>query len=187
MRKTIIALFVVVIAYPAAANASPVVWTLQNATFAGGGSASGSFTYDATTNQFSSINISTTATGAYTAQVFTFGNCCDNILLDTFASNAADQTGVHYLQIQFVNPLTNAGGTDPFFSGNDYEGVCANATCSTFSSVVSFSSGSVTGSATTTPTPEPASFSLIPIGLLAIAAWRRGSVLKAVASGRAGR
>jgi hypothetical protein len=169
MRKAIIALFVVVMGYPAAANATPLVWMLENATFVGGGSASGSFTYDATTNQFSNIDISTTATGAYTAQVFTFKNCCSDILFDTFASNPADLTGVHFLQIQFANPLSNAGGTDPFAGFNDYQGVCANASCSSNASSVSFASGS----ATTTLTPEPASFSLISLGLLAIAAWRR--------------
>jgi hypothetical protein len=185
MRKTIIALFVVAMGYPAAADTT-VLWTLQNAIFVGGGSASGSFTYDATTNQFSDINISTTATGAYTAQVFMFDDCCANILFDTFSSNAADRTGVHFLQIQFADPLTNAGGTDPFFGTNDYQGVCASAACTSNSSFVEFASGSVTGSATT-PTPEPGNLSLIPLGLLAIAVWRRGSVLKAVASGRARR
>src|SRR4051794_3948399 len=123
MRKTITALVLVAMGYPAAATAAPLAWTLKNAIFVGGGSASGSFKNDATTNQFSNINISTTVTGAYTAQVFTFGTCCSSMLFDTLASNAADLTGVHYLQIQFDNPLTNAGGTHPFFLSNAYQGV----------------------------------------------------------------
>ena len=163
MRKAIIALFAVVMGYPVAANATSLVWTLENVTFVGGGSASGSFTYDATTNQFSNIDISTTATGAYTAEVFTFENCCSDILFDTFASNAADLTGDHFLQIQFANPLSSAGGTDPFAGYNDYQGVCGNASCSTNASEVSFASGSAT--AQVSAVPEPATFVLLSVGL----------------------
>ncbi len=176
MRKTIgkkvvegaiAVLFVVAIGYPAAANATPLSWTLQNATFIGGGSASGSFTYDATTNQFSNINITTTATSATTPQVFTFGNCCSNILFDTFTAASGSLNGAYFLQIQFAAALTNAGGTDLFQGGNDYLGQCTSAGCATNSFLVDFSGGSVTAAA---PTPEPASRLLIPLGLLLVAA-----------------
>src|SRR3954453_13212771 len=37
--------------------AAPVLWTLSGVTFADGGTASGSFVYDATTNTYSAINV----------------------------------------------------------------------------------------------------------------------------------
>ena len=43
------------------AHATPVVWYLSGVTFIDGGAASGSFTYDADTNTYSAISISTTA------------------------------------------------------------------------------------------------------------------------------
>src|SRR5260370_9871267 len=43
------------------ASASPVLWTLVGVAFNDGGTASGSFVYDANTNTYSSINMTTTA------------------------------------------------------------------------------------------------------------------------------
>ena len=44
--------------------AVPVVWTLNGVTFDDGGTASGSFTYDAGTDTYSAISMSTTAGSA---------------------------------------------------------------------------------------------------------------------------
>ena len=44
-----------------AAHAQPLTWILQNVTFDDGGTASGSFTFDATTGSDSNVNIATTA------------------------------------------------------------------------------------------------------------------------------
>ena len=43
------------------ASAAPLLWTLSGVTFADGGTASGSYIYDATTNTYSSVHVITTA------------------------------------------------------------------------------------------------------------------------------
>ncbi|MEP7354005.1 MAG: hypothetical protein ABI824_12310, partial [Acidobacteriota bacterium] len=51
-------------------GAAPITWYLQGVTFADGGTASGSFVYDATTNVYSGVNVSVTATSSYPATIF---------------------------------------------------------------------------------------------------------------------
>ena len=52
--------------------AHAILWTLSGVTFDDGGTASGSFDYDADTNTLSSINIVTTAGGTLAGAIFTF-------------------------------------------------------------------------------------------------------------------
>ena len=51
----------VLLCVPSVASADGITWTLSGVTFDDGGTASGSFVYDAVTNTVSSINIVTTA------------------------------------------------------------------------------------------------------------------------------
>ena len=87
-----------------AAQATPIIWYLSNVTFTGGGMASGSFTYDASTNTYSAINISTTG-GSLPATTYT----ADSIGL---ASGLALTEGLNRnWLLAFSSPLTNGGGT----------------------------------------------------------------------------
>ena len=47
--------------FSAPASAIPITWNLQNVTFNDGNTATGSYVYDADINQYSSINITTSA------------------------------------------------------------------------------------------------------------------------------
>lgn len=139
----------------AAAHAAPVTWTLTGVTFDDGSTVSGSFVYDAATNQYSNVAITTTATpnpvvppnvtptpplpGDSYANIFTCTGC-------TFAPSATslrlltqpqtnDQTGLNALRLKFP-ALTDAGGTVtlpltdpaiPTFPAS-FEGACMGVT-----------------------------------------------------------
>jgi hypothetical protein len=66
------ALVSIVALFSASANATPVVWYLSGVTYDDGGTASGSFTYDADTNTYSAISVSTTAGSSITTAKFRF-------------------------------------------------------------------------------------------------------------------
>ena len=51
-------------------NATPVTYVLSGVTFSDGGTASGSFTFDAATNTYSNINITTTAGTSHAGSVY---------------------------------------------------------------------------------------------------------------------
>jgi hypothetical protein len=159
------------------ASASPLLWTLQGVTFGDGGTASGSFVYDSTTNTYSSINISVIATATYPAATFLFlapgflpFDTASNFY--TVDSNAAILSGAHLLAVNFVNPLTSAGGTDAILLPNGgIKSACLTADCSSYLPQLAadfVNHGSVVASST----PEPATLLLISFGLFAIAARR---------------
>ena len=137
------------------ANAAQVTWVLNDVTFAssevmGGGpydgTASGSFTYDANSNTYSNVNITTTGTG-----IWGTNNCGDSAKCGTYiratdlyaplsstylqitptSADPLDATGYYGISLQFVTDLTNAGGTVDLFTagGTDGEGVCKNSDC----------------------------------------------------------
>ena len=130
MRKALFALLVFSV-LSATASAKPVVWTLSGLTFSDGGAASGSFSYDADTNTYSSVNITTTAgsvvlTGA-TLQYVAPGLPPMSAQVLTAASNAGDLTGTRAFALFFSPALTNAGGTVTI---TGQEASCLDATCS---------------------------------------------------------
>ena len=166
------------------AYASPVTWTLENVAFADGGTASGSFTYNATTNFYSAINISTTATDGLPATVFQYKSIFGTapsvaVFVD---SNSADLTGFHDLTFRFTSNLTDAGGTIPLqLSFGSFETTCNNAQCGSVGSPTSYiTAGSVTTGVAATP--EPATISLILVGLVAIIVARRRSAKQTYSS-----
>lgn len=106
-----------------AAIAAPLTWTVNNIVYSNDGptpvTATGSFKYDADTNTFSDINISTTQ-GSFTdatvyTQVCTNPGCtvvssANDILLIS-APYSADMTGNQHMLINLQAPMTNAGGS----------------------------------------------------------------------------
>ena len=167
---------------PLSANASPITWTLQSVIFADGGTASGSFAYDAAANVYSAISISTSATGGIPAALFQYKSIFGTapsvgVFLD---SNAANLTGFHDLTLRFSNNLTSAGGTSPLqLSSSSFETTCSNSQCG----IVANPSSYITGGSVTAPggtaTPEPATLLLLPISLLGILTASRRSLFKA--------
>ena len=87
----------------------PLTWTISNATFSDGGTASGTFVYDADTNTYSSINITTTTGSVRSGASYSF-NCtapCNGLTPDSSESLSltispvSDQTGAPGFAIFF--------------------------------------------------------------------------------------
>src|SRR5262249_28302322 len=119
------------LALSTAAYAVPLQWTIS-ATFEDGGTASGSFVYDATANLFSQVNITTTTGSIRTGATYVRANLvaarADLVLVITSASG--DLTGTPILGASLVSPMTNAGGTIQINLSALYEeDSCGNAAC----------------------------------------------------------
>lgn len=156
----------------APAWAVPVGWTLNGVTFNDGGTASGSFTYDADTNQFSAINIVTTTGTSVTGATFSFvcqspctgltPNSSNALYLTT--SSANDLTGTPGLALSFSPALSNAGGSAAV---NGIQGVCSDANCASPAAPSrNISAGTVASvAATVSPTPAVSFTGLLGLGL----------------------
>ena len=166
--RLLIGLLVFVGSSSVAANlqAAPILWTID-----AGSNLSGSFTYDADTNTYSNIAITTTVPNA---------SFDTNDILPGFAANgfelitnfgAADLTNEAYLTLGF-GPLTNAGGT--FTINPGFVAVCLNAACQTLN--VDRATGNFTGRTVSSPSvPEPMTLLLVGSGVLGVGVrrWRQ--------------
>lgn len=146
----------------APAGAVPVTWTLQDVTFTDGGTATGSFVYDADTNIFSGLDITTSFYAAFGSAV--------TYSISTALSNSTRFDAVLAFPLfgnprfifDLVSPMTNAGGTINIalgFGDPDLEGICINSDCSAAGSVRFITSGAITS------VPEPATIALFGAGL----------------------
>ena len=97
------------------ASAALITWTLTDVLFSDGGTASGEFTYDATTGIYSNFNVQTTA-GAYTS-----GSTYNGTTSTVFSSfefqyyttlNISPGTA---MDMYYTDALTDAGGTTTLF------------------------------------------------------------------------
>ena len=177
MRRNFTCLSLALIA--GSARAVPVVWTLQNISFVDGATASGSFTYDATTQIYTAWSITTTATVNPSAIGFTslpgatyntnsYTNASTSSYLNASSFGVRSQPGPGILQfgLVFAHPLTDAGGTVALkTSSGGFE-----STASGFASrPVVAGVGSVF--AAPSAVPEPASAALLLAGGAALI-WR---------------
>ena len=161
----------VLVCVPSIALADGITWNLSGVTFDDGGAASGSFVYDAVTNTYSAINVTTTTgttlTGAtYTSLSDVVGSSDTGFL---FGPNNGDLTGASFLMWLFDAPLTNFGGIVQVSlppPSDSIEALCTNSDCTTFSSR-SVTGGEVIGAVAT---PEPSTFLLVGMGLVALLA-----------------
>jgi len=119
-----------------AASAQNLTYTLSGVTFNDGGTASGSFTYNPTTNTYTNINIVTTTGGIRTGATYRFvcGTdvpSCNGLLPNStnilnLTTNAANQTGLPGLALNFNAPLSAGNSSVVTFA---LEANCSNATC----------------------------------------------------------
>ena len=119
------------------AAAAPVTWTLDGVAFDDGGTASGSFVYDAATNTYSAISITTTAGSSRPGASYAFActppcaglqPTADAILFLT-TSSASDQSGLPGFALHFrTGDLADQGKSAPISDGT--EASCSDAACS---------------------------------------------------------
>jgi hypothetical protein len=178
----IITIFVLQFTFPSTGSATPITWNLQNLSFSDGGTASGSFIFDADTNLYSSVNITTTAGSilggnTYTdlwnvwGTVHTAGSL--GVLTD---SSPPDLAGIPALILDYQGVLTNAGGIVnvlPRPGSNSIEAHCWPGV--TDCSVLSGPLRNVVagGFVTTNPVPVPAAVWLFGSGLVGLMGFAR--------------
>lgn len=165
-RLSVLTILLVLFLLPASTWADGITWTVNNITLNDGGTVSGSFIYDAATNLYSSPDVTSTAGFLFSGAVYTsvtdaiFSN--STVLgLGPNPTNTSNFTGETFLELMFLNPLTDAGGADPVFA---VEFVCTDATCSAPIERTSLSGAVVT-------TPEPSTALLLILALLGFAAF----------------
>jgi hypothetical protein len=156
IRRTVL-MICSIFAFAGSLAATPLVWTLSGVTFNDGGLASGSFVYDAVTNTYSSINVTTTNGSVRTGATYHFidAGVSSGALVLAVVTTTGDLTGTPALAFPFTPALSDAGGTVSVLGA--IEVTCGNASCSTATAPVrSASAGSVSSSSLPTPTPVPA-------------------------------
>lgn len=106
------------ILFAASAQAATVTWTLSDVTFSGGGTASGSFNYDADTNLYSNFSVSTTATplnpgdGEPKLTWGTATSCASYFSASSASELQCQNDSTEFsLTLAFASDLTNAGGS----------------------------------------------------------------------------
>lgn len=195
----IIKLLAATCALSLAAVAGPIIWNV-NVTFDDGGTATGSFAFDAdaapacssaTTpcGTFSNVNIVTTSGTALTGTTYTsvcgFGGdtFCTGVSPDStevlfLTSGAADQTGAQAIAFFFLAPgptppsgLSDAGGS---FDLSGAAGIVQESFCNN-AACADPTGNSRYSTAGTVATPEPATSLLLsaPLALLGLAGLRK--------------
>ena len=161
----------ILVCVPSIALADGVTWNLSGVTFDDGGTASGSFVYDAATNTYSAIDVTTSAFGLRPPVTYT---SFSDVALPSntgflFGPNSGgDFTGASFLMWLFDAPLTDGGTVQVSLPPpiDSIEALCTNSDCTTFSSR-SVSGGEVIAAVAT---PEPSTFLLVSMGLIALLA-----------------
>lgn len=177
------------LAFIATAQAAPLQWTLTDVTFDDGGTATGSFVYDADSNTYSNIALKTTAGTAGAAAEFrtkcTTAHCLSSLpeLLFIASANQSDLTNVPLLDIEPSGPLTNTPATVDLVFGMSF--LCSNAACTGIGGGLRvFTTGQLIGTpyvappATPTSVPTTGAWSLALLSMLLAAAacmYRRKS------------
>jgi hypothetical protein len=133
------------------AFAFPVTWTLSGATFSDGGTATGSFVYDADTDTLSNWSVSVAGGNTATFPPLTYDTTTAS---GSISGQGATLTGVNLsaaasrqLRMPSVSVLTDAGGTIAIDLANLYQGECFN--CSPYRN---FTAGNLVGTAAPTIT-----------------------------------
>lgn len=149
------------LAISSAALAAPMNWSLSG-TLAGGGTVSGTFTYDPATNVYSAVNITTTA-GTLPGAIYTTVNAASRSNLLVANTAGGTSSGQPVIAVTF-NPVLSATST-PRTLGNS-EGTC-NPGCTDFSAGTRRAiSGTVSMAAAPAQVPTMSEWAMILFGTI---------------------
>jgi len=152
-------------------SAGMIRWNYQDVKFDDGGTASGSFSYDADTGVYSSISISTTPGSRFPGSSYiTYDPMLSSpTQLWAFSPAPIPFSGLAVFDSVFSSPLTDAGGTIALVPGNPVVGSEEAISDAGFSHIT----GIRTATGFVTSTPEPSTAVLIAMGLVAVGARSR--------------
>jgi hypothetical protein len=161
------------------AQAAEVVWTLQGAAFSDGGTAAGTFTFNADTNTVTNFALSVTGGNTDVFPAFTWdSSTATAVYVGLYGGlNFRSTTSLRELRLDPAASLTNAGGTVALDLGSIFGGDCYN--CDPFRA---FTSGSLVASAA--GVPEPATWGMMLAGFGAVG-WSMRRSRSAAAAVRA--
>ncbi len=157
---------------PNAALAVPIQWTLQGVTFDDGTTARGSFFYDADTNLYSDINITSSSGNVYGTRALNRSASAFGFF--AIAAGGPPLIGDSLFFLIFTRQLSNAGGIVPFRGNSAYEGVCVNDGCGAAEIARVVTAGQVFAGSPVTLS-EPGTLAIMGLGLagLGLALRRR--------------
>jgi hypothetical protein len=151
MKRALLALLVWSFPLVPHALAVPLHWTLSGVAFSSGGAVLGTFDFDANSGTYSNVDITTTADSSFGGATCTLVNP----FIATGNSSFSVLTGpgsTTLLDLEFLDPLTNAGGSVPVHLA--VEGTCSALGCGITGSFLRFSPVD-TGVVTAANIPEP--------------------------------
>lgn len=171
--------FVAIVAWTGAAQAIPLTWNLVDVVFEDESTASGSFDYDADSNTFSNIYITTGAGNTYEdVNPYSSGN---GGLISLVSEIPVVEGVTQALLFDLDGAMTNLGGTIDILPGStgggplSLEGTCVSGQttipCASVGSRIFVLSGQIT----TAQVPAPATLALLLIGLVGLG-FRKKSV-----------
>lgn len=163
------------------ARATPLTWSLEGVQFSDGGTATGSFAFDADTATYGAIDVTTTtgtdfAGASYTALApgLTNVSSAEGLFLTT--GTRADLTGTPLFGLLLVGPMTDQGVAVPL-AGDAAEYTCTDATCRSVNLLRMVVAGEVTSSSAGQPpsqvVPEPSSIAMLSAILFGLGLVRR--------------
>ncbi|MGB6301211.1 MAG: PEP-CTERM sorting domain-containing protein [Rivularia sp. (in: cyanobacteria)] len=136
-------------------KAAVVNWTLDDVIFDDGGTATGSFEYDADTNQIGNFDISVTNGSTFSSFDYQLAGLFNGFDGSGFSLRNLNSNN-RWFQLVFDSPLTNAGGIVSYNPNLSFEAACFGVDCSKPVLPARFvDKGTLVGTPPTEEAPEP--------------------------------